>query len=855
MFLEQSGDFTVDGCISAREALVRMEKVLYDAIISDYQMPEIDGIAFLKEVRSLFGDIPFIIFTGRGREEVVIEAINSGVDFYVEKGGDPVTLFADLGYKVRGAIRRKEVETALAESRDYLNQIFSSVHGGIVIIDAKTHEIIDVNPAAAEMIGSTKDQIVGKVCHRFMCPSETGRCPITDLHQAVDNSERVLLTADGKRLDIIKYAVPFNLHGRECLLETILDNSERKKAKEDLSAAYEEITASEEELRNNYELLNKKEHELRESEKKYRFLTEVTDDIIYSIDVRGVFTHISPQISRYGYAPEEVISRHFSEFIEKEDLPIAITDLDKTMATMRPVVTQFRIRDSSGNHHWMEDNGAPVLDPSGSVIGVTGVLRDISARRKTEEALRESEEKFRALVENALEGVLIIDFSGSIHFVNDAACRIVNAHDSATPVEGKNILEFIAPEFREEVQNDLNRVASGTDAYLVRYPLTTLTGRKIWVECLGKKIPFGGTMQVLISMRDVTGRKEMEDVLRENEDKYRSLVETSPNMIWEIDLGGKIRYASPKAGEILGLAPEELVGKTIIELSPEQARPYITQELMRTMSSEGSIKPYEIPFHHRDGQEMVIEIRPARITGRDGKLKGFQGVATDITGRKKTEKALRQANRQLNLLSSVTRHDVLNNISIILGFLALTRTEVDNPKLEGYLKEIEAATKAIRSQIEFTRVYQDLGTHEPQWIPLDEVMPHLQLPPTVTLDTDAGGYRVYADPMFEKVFQNLLDNSLRHGGHVTSIRVSYHKTGKDLVIVWEDNGKGIPVQEKEKIFERGFGNNTGFGLFLIREILMMTDMTIRENGKPGMGARFEITVPQGAYRERVHTGN
>jgi signal transduction histidine kinase len=265
------------------------------------------------------------------------------------------------------------------------------------------------------------------------------------------------------------------------------------------------------------------------------------------------------------------------------------------------------------------------------------------------------------------------------------------------------------------------------------------------------------------------------------------------------------------------------------------------------MSSNGPIPPFEIPFQHPEGHEMFIEIRPARITGTDGTLKGFQGVAADITGRKRTEKALRQANRQLNLLSSVTRHDVLNNISIILGFLALTSTNVDDPQMAGYLKEIESATKAIRSQIEFTRVYQDLGTHEPQWIELDSVILHLLVPATVTLDVDPGGYQVYADPMFEKVFQNLLDNSIRHGEHVTSIQVSHYKTGGELVIVWEDNGTGIPAPVKEKIFERGFGDNTGFGLFLIREILMMTGMAIRENGEPGKGARFEITVPQGGY--------
>ena len=101
-----------------------------------------------------------------------------------------------------------------------------------------------------------------------------------------------------------------------------------------------------------------------------------------------------------------------------------------------------------------------------------------------------------------------------------------------------------------------------------------------------------------------------------------------------------------------------------------------------------------------------------------------------------------------------------------------------------------------------------------------------------------------------KVFFNLLDNSIRHGGRVTEIRVSSHRTDTELTLVWEDNGVGIPAGKKKKIFERGFGKNTGYGLFLVWEILSLTGITIRETGEPGKGARFEIAVPKGEYRLR-----
>jgi signal transduction histidine kinase len=127
-------------------------------------------------------------------------------------------------------------------------------------------------------------------------------------------------------------------------------------------------------------------------------------------------------------------------------------------------------------------------------------------------------------------------------------------------------------------------------------------------------------------------------------------------------------------------------------------------------------------------------------------------------------------------------------------------------------------------------------------------MPRSRIPPEVALNMDGHGIQVFADPMLERVFFNLLDNSHRHGQRVSSIRVSVRMAGEDLVVVWEDDGVGIPADEKEQIFERGFGKNTGLGMFLAREILSITGIAITEKGEPGKGARFEITVPKGAFR-------
>lgn len=154
----------------------------------------------------------------------------------------------------------------------------------------------------------------------------------------------------------------------------------------------------------------------------------------------------------------------------------------------------------------------------------------------------------------------------------------------------------------------------------------------------------------------------------------------------------------------------------------------------------------------------------------------------------------------------------------------------------------------IQNQIEFTRVYEDLGVHEPTWQFLPGMCSTIHSPPSVAMDCSMDDILIFADPMLEKVFHNMLDNSIRHGEHVTRIRISSHQSDSDMIIVWEDNGVGIPVEEKEKIFDRGFGKHTGLGMFLAREILLLTDITIRETGEPEKGARFEMTIPKEGWR-------
>ena len=226
-------------------------------------------------------------------------------------------------------------------------------------------------------------------------------------------------------------------------------------------------------------------------------------------------------------------------------------------------------------------------------------------------------------------------------------------------------------------------------------------------------------------------------------------------------------------------------------------------------------------------------------------------LKSEIQERKRFEAAIQLANRKLNTLSSITRHDILNQITAIVMYLSLAEETETDPEVFGQLKKIEQITDLIQKQIRFTRDYQNIGENAPQWqdvaLTIESAITGLDLK-KARVEKDLGNHEIFADYLLEKVFYNLVENSVRHGEHVTVIRFSYEKRGDDFVILCEDDGIGIPEAAKERIFKREYYRNTGYGLFLAGEILSITGLTIQETGIPGRGARFEIRVPKGAYR-------
>ena len=310
---------------------------------------------------------------------------------------------------------------------------------------------------------------------------------------------------------------------------------------------------------------------------------------------------------------------------------------------------------------------------------------------------------------------------------------------------------------------------------------------------------------------------------------------------------GKYIEVNERACRLTGYSREELLQMSPSDLdTPEQRERSgdLAKEMFVTRHAV-----FETEIFRKGGQKIPVEIS-VTIFDLDGRPTALVFVR-DITERKRAEAALSEAGKKLAILSSITRHDILNKITVLQGYHDLLSSLEQKKEALELLQKEAAIIDAITRQIEFTREYEKLGIEAPRWQPVHDVsaraVKECDLGEIRFID-ETGDLEVYADAMLERVFYNLTDNTRRFGEKVTRIRISTRKAKDRLVLVYEDDGIGIPDNEKEKVFQRGYGKHTGLGLFFVREILGITGMTITETGRPGEGARFEITVPAGGFR-------
>jgi PAS domain S-box-containing protein len=704
------------------------------------------------------------------------------------------------------------------------------------------------------------------------------------------------------------------------------------------------------------------------SEVQFRSYVDSAPEGIFIADEKGYYTFVNDAACiMTGYTREELLSKNLVDVIFPEDIPKAGEHFQRIVTT-GSASGELRFITRSGEVRWWVVKGVRL-----SPTRFLGFVSDTTYRKRIEDALRESEGKYRSLFNQSTEGICVHDLEGRIHDVNEMACTQSGYSReellSRTVFDGHPGQSTTFPP-KAEILRTWDQWAPG-QRFVIEAEHQRKDGTVFPVEISMGVVQYGNEKAILALIKDITERKVAEEKLLETTEYLQNLFDyaNAPIIVWDPEY--VITRFNHAFEDLTLISEQEVLGQRLDIMFPEDSRDTSLHEIKKTLEGE-RWETVEIPILVKDGSVRMVLWNSANILDLHGRiistiaqgvditerkvveealqLKNFaiessinaiaiadmagnltnvntaflsiwgyehqqevlgqsvlsfwkvpheaqqvvdgiqaQGTWTgemtgqrkdgtpipvqlsanlirdvsgmpvammgsfiDITERKQAEGTLHQANKKLNLLSSITRHDINNQLTVLRGYLAILEKKQPDPSLTEYFGKVSTAAQRISSMIQFTKEYENIGVNAPVWqdcktaietaakqAPLGKVVVKNDLPDCT---------EVFSDPLIVKVFYNLMDNAVQHGGKITTIWFSFEECNCDHLIVCEDDGDGVPAEEKEKIFEKGYGKNTGMGLFLAREILDITGITIRETGEPGKGARFEMAVPKGMWR-------
>lgn len=572
---------------------------------------------------------------------------------------------------------------------------------------------------------------------------------------------------------------------------------------------------------------------LQESELRFRSLIQNAADMIHIIGRDGLFTYSSPSTLRItGYSPEEVIGKDPSGFVHPEDrehVMAALSEVTTRGSLEHPA--EYRIRHADGTYIDVETVATSLADLPG-VAGIVITTRPVTERKSAERALRESEWRYRALFEKSADAILVLDrvFTDC----NPQAERMFAC--SREEILGKTPADLSPP---EQPGGRLSADLAG-DHILAAGQGTPRTFSWVHSTAAGRPFPAMVTLipaqsdekdRLIVIVHDCSGRDA-----RDRQSRHLArFPEMNPDPVIEVRRDREIVYANPAARTVL-----RSLGM------PEDPAAFLPEDFDAVVIA---IQAETAPSLHR-----VIRIGTAlycEVLSYDRESSTIRIFAHDITTRSFEKNALEQAIRKLNLLSHITRHDIKNKLTGVMGYLELARGTARDPEMIEYISRAEISANAVRQQIEFTKGYENLGIQTPVWQDVSRVLANataLLDRGAVTVQDEVKGLCIYADPMFEKVLYCLLENAVSHGEKITRVRIFGEPTESGYLLVVEDDGVGVPDDRKEKIFNKKVGKESGIGLYLSREVLSITGITIEEKGVSGNGARFEMTVPSGKFQ-------
>jgi len=661
VFLEQSEEFRVDTFTSAEEALKSGRIASYDAIIADYQMPVMDGITFLKVIRERFGDIPFILFTGRGREEVVIEAINNGADFYIQKGGDPKAQFAELAHKIRRAIHRKRAELSIIESEKRLADIINFLPDATFAIDRVGH-VIAWNRAIEEMTGIPAADMLGKGDYEYAIPFYGSR-------------RKILIDLIFEPDEIIAKHYAHIIHDKDILIaETSFPRPKGRTVTlmGKASPLYNrsgEIVGAIESIRD-ITVLKDAETSLLRAKKDWETIFRAIGHPAMVLDpVNRILDANDATVQATGMSLAELKGKNCYEIFHAKGTtgPPASCPCAKLRISGQTETEETEIEGLNG---YYSVTCTPVFDENGRLEKVIHIAMDITRRRKTENELRaayaqiaaseeklrgqyealavsgqqirESESRFRDLAELLPQLVFEMDMDLRITYANRHALVLTGLVQDDL-ARGVNALSFIDAREHGRARAALERLARGEQDTDHEFTALRTDGSRfpalIYVALILREGKAAGYRGVLI---DVSPLKKAEEALRQ----ANVVVENSPVVVfrWKAEEGWPVVYVSQNVA-LFGYSAEELLSGAVPYSSlvhPEDLE-RVAREV-RDFSGQGIDRiAQEYRIVTKDGRTRWIDDRTIIERDPAGTVTHYQGIIIDITDRRKAEQRIRDS--------------------------------------------------------------------------------------------------------------------------------------------------------------------------------------------------------------------
>ncbi|NVM53230.1 MAG: PAS domain S-box protein [Candidatus Helarchaeota archaeon] len=520
---------------------------------------------------------------------------------------------------------RKQAEEALRESEEQYRILVETMNEGLSAINAKG-EYFFVNNSLCEMLGYSRSEMIGKPW-QFFFDKENREIVKNQLSRRKKGEksayEAAWIKKDGHRVFTIIsgqaiYGGDGNYNGA---FAVITDITERKRAEE----------------------------AVRESEEKYRSLVENINEVIYTVDQNGLVSYVSPTIeSLIGYSPSELMERPITEFVYQEDLSHMMRNVQIILSGYK-ASNEYRILTKSGVIRWVRTSSSPIFRGD-QVIGLHGVLMDITERKEAERQLRESEEQFKLIAEQSLMGIIIVQ-NNFIKYINEAAAKFIEI-----PVRDmkdwalNDFMKFVHPEDIPFVLEQARKKQSGDPDAVTHYNyrLITNSGNMKWLSLYSKSVQYKGQLADLVTLIDITDRKKAEEKLEESEEKYRFIAENMEDIITILDKDLKIIYVNETQQNISGYSSEEVLGKPAFEFMHQED---IEKALSFYQGAlEVGVGRGELRMRRKDGSYTWIEAKGKIITDENNEPKAII-VNRDIEKRKKLEQELKESEEKYRFIT------------------------------------------------------------------------------------------------------------------------------------------------------------------------------------------------------------